>query len=123
MSQDVSAPAGWYDDGTGRQRWFDGSEWGSYADDGELVSRATPDTSPPLIVRRTRRAPFSPPVVENSDGQGVPISRSWGLGLRAATQKKNSGLTRNRKIAGDLPDWSPLPPGELSVDRKGGHHS
>lgn len=27
MSTPISAPAGWYDDGTGRQRWFDGTQW------------------------------------------------------------------------------------------------
>ena len=29
----MSAPAGWYDDGTGRQRWWDGGAWGVYAQD------------------------------------------------------------------------------------------
>lgn len=26
-----AAPAGWYDDGSGRQRWWDGSAWQQYA--------------------------------------------------------------------------------------------
>ena len=30
----MSVPAGWYDDGSGRQRWWDGSAWGVYAQDG-----------------------------------------------------------------------------------------
>ena len=29
----MSAPAGWYDDGSGRQRWWDGRAWGVYAQD------------------------------------------------------------------------------------------
>jgi len=29
----VSAPAGWYDDGSGQQRWWDGRAWGVYAQD------------------------------------------------------------------------------------------
>ena len=29
----MSAPAGWYDDGTGRQRWWDGNAWGVYAEE------------------------------------------------------------------------------------------
>ena len=29
----MSVPAGWYDDGTGRQRWWDGNAWGVYAQD------------------------------------------------------------------------------------------
>ena len=26
-----AAPPGWYPDGTGRQRWWDGAQWGAYA--------------------------------------------------------------------------------------------
>ncbi|OLO70309.1 hypothetical protein BKH21_00570 [Actinomyces oris] len=29
----MSAPAGWYDDGSGQQRWWDGGTWGVYAQD------------------------------------------------------------------------------------------
>ena len=29
----MSAPAGWYDDGSGQQRWWDGRAWGVYAQD------------------------------------------------------------------------------------------
>lgn len=29
----MSAPAGWYDDGSGQQRWWDGGAWGVYAQD------------------------------------------------------------------------------------------
>lgn len=32
-----TAPAGWYPDDAGRQRWWDGTQWGAYA----------PDTTPP----------------------------------------------------------------------------
>ena len=27
----TSAPPGWYPDGAGRQRWWDGTQWGAYA--------------------------------------------------------------------------------------------
>ena len=30
---EVSVPAGWYDDGSGQQRWWDGRAWGVYAQD------------------------------------------------------------------------------------------
>ena len=33
----MSVPAGWYDDGSGRQRWWDGSAWGVYAQDVSLA--------------------------------------------------------------------------------------
>lgn len=29
----MSAPAGWYDDGSGQQRWWDGRAWGVYVQD------------------------------------------------------------------------------------------
>lgn len=29
----MSAPAGWYDDGSGRQRWWDGNAWGVYVEE------------------------------------------------------------------------------------------
>ena len=28
----TSAPTGWYDDGSGRQRWWDGHAWGGFKD-------------------------------------------------------------------------------------------
>lgn len=34
----MSAPAGWYDDGSGHQRWWDGRAWGVYAQDVSSVS-------------------------------------------------------------------------------------
>jgi len=109
-----TAPAGWYDDGTGRQRWFDGTEWGAYAD-GASSPAAVEDG--PVVVRRTRRHPFTPPE-SDADGAslGFSVSRSWGQGLRSA-RGRDAGLTRNREIAGDLPTWTPLPPGELGIDR------
>lgn len=33
MSTPVNPPAGWYDDGSGRQRWWDGQQWGQFADE------------------------------------------------------------------------------------------
>lgn len=165
-------PAGWYDDGTGRPRWFDGAMWGPYADPAVVAEALAPaeatdpvevtdhaeTTTPaevavyaetatpaevaayadttayagtadyrvdvePVIVRRTRRTQILPPLDEQeSEVSGITVSRDWGLGLRSANSKKDSGLPRNRKIAGDLPDWAPLPPGELSVDRNSRRH-
>lgn len=146
MSDSHNPEPGWYDDGTGRQRWFDGTEWGQYAqsfcggcgspcagDDvfcgqcGHPVSkdRSVPDPMPaddePVIIRRTRKSPFIAASEEEvSQRAGVTVSRNWSLALRSSAAKKDSGMTRNRKIAGDLPQWSPLPPGELHVDRTGG---
>ncbi|MDT0200387.1 DUF2510 domain-containing protein [Nocardioides sp. AE5] len=32
MTHPPQTPAGWYDDGSGRKRWWDGTAWGQYAD-------------------------------------------------------------------------------------------
>jgi hypothetical protein len=33
MTIPINPPEGWYDDGSGRQRWWDGAAWGGYAGD------------------------------------------------------------------------------------------
>ncbi|MFT4298207.1 MAG: hypothetical protein QM597_01000 [Aeromicrobium sp.] len=162
-----TAEPGWYDDGTGRARWFDGRNWGDYAPEEvatetfeavteppastvaseaptvvidqsavpvapsevapvtavsappgppESVVSAVP-ASQPVVVRRPGQSPFTPPEPEKASGPTPLVSRDWGTGLRASGRKKDSGLTRNREVAGDLPEWSPTPPGELKVRR------
>lgn len=123
MTEETTAPAGWYDDGSGRQRWFDGQQWGIFADEMPAATPVAEATEGTVIVRRTRRSPFTPPPEERKEASSVTVSRNWVLGLRSASASANSGLTRNRKIAGDLPDWAPLPPGELVVDRSRGLQS
>ena len=49
----MSVPAGWYDDGSGRQRWWDGSAWGVYAQD---VSPPRWRFIPQVPVRRLLRS-------------------------------------------------------------------
>jgi len=69
----------------------------------------------PVIVRRVPRAagkllprPTPPPKDDHVVARGL-------LQPRAAAKK----VVRQRAIAGDLPSWSPLPPGELTVRRPG----
>lgn len=90
----------------------------------QVSNDATPPSSDAndgvVVVQRTRRAPFAPPTFDEQPSIGTVVTRNWG-GTRRT--KKDSGLTRNRVIAGDLPDWAPLPPGELQVDRNAGTQS
>lgn len=65
------------------------------------------------IVRRSRIAPFIPPS-DPDDTQGPAVSRTWAA---RSLPVKSPELTRNRQLAGDLPDWEPLPPGETLVRR------
>lgn len=53
----MSAPAGWYDDGFGRQRWWDGNVWTEHyapvaQPQEESIHRSGPMTSRSLNVKR-----------------------------------------------------------------------
>lgn len=75
------------------------------------VAPPTPDDG--FVVRRTRTSPFLPPPVQE-DAAPV-ISRAWAQSQSA--RPAASKLTKQRKMAGGLPDWEPLPPGEVLVKR------
>jgi hypothetical protein len=75
---------------------------------------ATADTSG-FIVRRTRTSPFLPPTPVDAD-ETPSVSRAWAT---AQGKKVKGQLGRQRRMAGDLPGWEPLPPGELLVKRGG----
>lgn len=85
------------------------------------VDAATPPAAPPaptaspFTVRRRSAGAFVPrPVPAESDG--VVIARNVLSARQAGVERTTS---RQRKIAGDLPAWEPLPPGELVVTRPG----
>ena len=81
----------------------------------DVIAPVTPGAAAPTdaIVSRTRRSPFLPPVPPEDLDTPV-ISRAW-AGVRASRPKGE--LTHERKMAGGLPDWEPLPPGEVLVKR------
>lgn len=57
----MSTPAGWYDDGSGRQRWWDGSQWTeSYAPAGDDVPADDSSPSVPGAGAATAAAPSAP---------------------------------------------------------------
>lgn len=72
----------------------------------------TDDVQPTVVVRRTRGTDRLRPRVVPSEST-VIVGRNV-LGSRASGKPQTS---RERQIAGDLPDWEPLPPGELIVQR------
>jgi hypothetical protein len=77
-----------------------------------VVAAAATEVS---INRRTASRVFLPPLLQSEEQAQSPIvSRAW-IGQGARTSKKQ--LSGERKTAGDLPDWDPLPPGELVVVR------
>lgn len=81
---------------------------------------ASPDPSTavtePLVVRRGSSARFRPRV-EPPQEETVVVSRGI-LGVR--DRDKKAQTSRERRVAGDLPSWEPLPPGELVVRRPPG---
>lgn len=64
---------------------------------------------PPIMLRRARPSVFIAPQPAN---EGQVLARDFSL-RRGADKPKE--LTRNRKIAGNLPVWDPAPPGEIKV--------
>jgi hypothetical protein len=64
------------------------------------------------VIRRRSRAMFAARPQDPKDID-VVVSR----GILSARSAKKPGTSRHRKIAGNLPAWEPLPPGELVVRR------
>ncbi len=77
---------------------------------------AQPDTDDTMVIARTRRDPFLPPAIDDDefDDESPVIARAWA----GPTERAGAGqLGHQRKLAGALPAWDPLPPGEQSVKR------
>jgi hypothetical protein len=79
------------------------------APDTEQLAVPYPESAepPPIFIRRARSSAFIPPEPRE---HGQMISRD--NGLRRVDKPE---LTRNRRIAGNLPAWDPMPPGEVRV--------
>ncbi|WP_167150280.1 DUF2510 domain-containing protein [Actinomyces sp. ZJ308] len=82
----MSAPAGWYDDGSGRQRWWDGSAWGVYAQD---VSSAQ------MEVRPVGYGEVGTPVAQSADGPGM-LGR-LGRAVKGAALEQREVAQRRRR--------------------------
>lgn len=76
----------------------------------------SPPPAPDLPLRRpsanTRR--FVPRTETPDEQSAVILQRNV---LRASVKPPKPQTDRKRVIAGDLPEWDPLPPGELFVKR------
>lgn len=90
------------------------------------VSRPLPEAAPysepsqeatgvgQMISRARSTSRFLPAAASPADS-AVVVGRGL-LRSKAAHQKPQ--LSRERKIAGDLPSWDPVPPGEIAVRRR-----
>lgn len=77
---------GWYDDGSGRERWFDGNAWTDhYRGEAEAGEQVGPDTAPIVgdstVVVPAAQRPGPPPAT----GQLEQLQVGGGKGLRIAT--------------------------------------
>ena len=66
----MSAPAGWYDDGSGQQRWWDGRAWGVYAQDVSSVPGEARSVGSGQVLAPVSR-PEKEPGILNALGQAV----------------------------------------------------
>jgi hypothetical protein len=78
-------------------------------DSTQPADSGVPDST--VVIRRGQSATRLLPM--QSVAETTVVSRNV---LHARVTKKPE-TSRARKIAGDLPDWEPLPPGELLVHR------
>lgn len=64
------------------------------------------------VIRRRSRTIFAARSADPKDAD-VVVSR----GILSARSAKKPETSRHRKVAGNLPAWEPLPPGEIVVRR------
>jgi hypothetical protein len=84
------------------------SEQAQGADNVELAH--SDGDSPPAISRRQRRMVPRPP----AEDAGPVVSRDY---LHASRSSVKPQTRRDRRLVGTLPDWEPLPPGEVLIDK------
>lgn len=71
MTNATSPPAGWYDDGSGRQRWWDGAAWGPYAPNSTPAPH--PAQTPVAVTPQRVNAPTTPsPLATPARDDGSP---------------------------------------------------
>ena len=70
----MSTPAGWYDDGQGRQRWWDGSQWTD-----SYQPPAQPAASTPTSAAPYRAAPAFSTQPAGSPPPGSTAKNFWGV--------------------------------------------
>jgi len=107
-----AAEAGWYDDGTGRQRWWDGSRWTQhYVDFAERDLELHTDSAAPAVSAATDAGWYD-------DGRG---RERWWDGTRWTSSSRFSG--QERSLAGIVVDGRWMHFGALSQPAAGAHAS
>ncbi|MDQ0642140.1 DUF2510 domain-containing protein [Microbacterium murale] len=92
----MTAPAGWYGDGSGRQRWWDGARWTEHVFDPvpapvAETAETLPAFAPPFVLPpQTTMAPTMPAVA--LDHRGVPSATPAPTGARRSRKGLIFGL-------------------------------
>lgn len=84
------------------------------SDDQEHPRRGDDSAQDLPVIRRRTRTMFVPRPEDPNDVELI-VSR----GILNARQNKKPETSRKRLIAGNLPGWEPMPPGESVVNRPG----
>lgn len=108
----MAAEAGWYDDGTGKQRWWDGARWSEhYVDLAERDLELHTDATAPSIGTTTAPGWYD-------DGRG---RERWWDGSRWTDAARFSG--QERSLAGMVVDGRWIHFGMQSLPAAGAHAS
>ncbi|MDO4761607.1 MAG: hypothetical protein Q4A31_06800 [Corynebacterium sp.] len=79
----------------------------------ELVA-TTPATAPAVVKPTSRRRPR---FVERPTDENTPIVNRRDLLTANKTHNGKPQISRERQIAGNLPNWEPTPPGGITINR------
>ncbi len=84
----MSTPAGWYDDGSGRQRWWDGTQWTEhFAPEQQPAVPAAPEQWTP-DAQTEQYAPYTPPTAQSPAAQTAVYPGLAGVPSTTPAEKK-----------------------------------
>ncbi|WP_431071754.1 DUF2510 domain-containing protein [Microbacterium phyllosphaerae] len=67
----MTTPAGWYDDGSGRQRWWDGIAWTEHTVTAQVPATAQDPATTPASATAQGQSSAQPPVAPRTPTEGV----------------------------------------------------
>lgn len=105
----MTTPAGWYDDGSGNQRWWDGLQWTEHV---VTAPKDAPAESASVAETTPEQEPFEPPFVAPAHDAPTPQNAQ----NPHASAGASSGIyPAPLQSTGSLPPSAPTPPRRVSV--------
>ena len=101
MSDPTNTPAGWYDDGTGRQRYWDGRQWTEQFAPAEPAAPAAPaaPADPTAPTAATSPAPGTEPAAQPY-GSGTEPTQPYGAATTTAAAPPPTGAKPRPHVLG-----------------------